>query len=329
MAEDFDVRTAIEYGRRTGLYPASVGPGMRPSIDQRVNDAVQEVSSLPSVPYPSTWSVVSKHPGVLGYQVMTDNEYQAASKYDMLMRRLQAIQQDDPSAFRRSAIAQLLPDGNPQPIKAPGWFHDRERGADEPVPPYRHRGVFAPGQPGRTFMDLWMVPFSAVANNVIRPSYDLDKAVENQPAQLNNATGGMYGLVTGKDMNPAWSSEQRYVESQGFASPSMLATGGKPHLAYQYEGPSGTVDGPQVLEEIGYPDHWSRDFLGIAMEAPLDPATTSLGLMGKNLARAGRYASPAAKRAALGAAGRNLGGELAAPAVWTGVLEGARRMGED
>lgn len=319
-----EIRQAIATGRRTGLYPAAPSPRLNTSIDQQVAAAVDEISNLPRLPYPSTWSVVANHPGVLEYQVMTDDEYQQANKYDMLMRRLQAIQHENPSSWSGSAIAQLLPGGQPTPIKEPGWFGGERSGAT-PVPPYRYRGVFAPGQPGRTFMDLWMVPFSAVANNVVRPMADLDKAAEAQPAQLNSATGGLYNLARSKDMNPAWSGEQRFVEDQQFYSPDMLRTGGNPALAYRHYGHSGTVDGAELLGDFGYPDHWSRDFLGMALEAPFDFSTTSLGIMGKNAKRAMRYASPAARSAAMQNIGKGVAGEMAVPAAITGVLEAARQ----
>lgn len=333
----FQRRAEIAQGRTTGIYGLPTPPGMPasafdPGVDDLATEAGRAVMALPDLPYPSTAEVMANHPGAAGYQVLTDPEYQNVNKYDMLMRRLSAIQQENPSAFRRSEVAQSLTGGaTPEPVKdrslwGRAWGSEAGSGYS-PVPPYRHRGVLAPGQPVRNAWDLWMVPFSAVANNVVRPMYDLDKAVATQPAQLANATGGISNLIQGNEMNPAWAEERAFSEAAGPLSPAMILTQGNPAQMYKYDGPSGTVDGEEVLKETGYPEHWSRTALGMLLEAPLDPATTSLGLIGKNAARAMRYASPAARNAALRGVGSNVAGELYAPAAMTGALEYGRSLG--
>lgn len=334
MAEQspYGVRQAIEAGRRTGIYPLPTPPGMPktrydPTVDDSVQEAVEEIRDLPDLPYPSMADVAVNHPGALGYQVMTDDEYQNVNKYDMLMRRLATIQSENPSAFENSPFAMGLTGGTPAPVQDRGPF-PVARDLSKPVPPYRHRGVLASGQPIRNFAELWMAPFSAVANNVIRPAYDLDKAVKVQPSQFNTITGGLSNLVQGKEMNPEWSGEREFAGQSDFTSPQMLVTRGDPAKMYKSNEVSGTVDGAELLEDMGYPDHWSRMFLGMALEAPLDPATASLGLIGKNLARSARYASPAARAAALRAAGMSVGGELAAPAALTGGIEAAKALNQ-
>lgn len=330
-------RAEIAQGRTTGIFGISPPPGhpkgiLDPGVDDLVREAVQDIKALPKVPYPSTAEVMANHPGVAGYQVLTDKEYQNVNKYDMLMRRLQAIQNENPSGYQQSSEAQGVTFGiAPEPVRDRSMWGNAlgSKAGDgySPVPPYRHRGFLAPGQPVRNAWDLWMVPFSAVANNMVRPLYDLDKAVTTQPAQLANATGGISNLIQGKEMNPAWAEERAFSESAGPMSPAMLLTQGNPAKMYQYEGPSGTVDGEEILTETGYPEHWSRTALGMLLEAPLDPATTSLGLIGKNAARVMRYASPAARNAALRGVGSNVAGELYAPAAMTGALEYGRSLG--
>lgn len=335
----YGVRAAIAQGRATGIYGLPTPTGMPksdfdPGVDDLVREAARDVMDLPDLPYPSVASVAANHPGVLGYQVLTDDEYQNVNKYDMLMRRLAAIQGENPSGFKSSDVAQRVTLGeDPEPVRDRSWWGrawgSKPSGGHAPVPPYRHRGVLAPGQAVRTALDLWMVPFSAVANSVVRPMYDLDKAVAHQPAVLNTATGGLANLVQGKDMNPAWSGERAFSESAAPLSPAMLMTKGDPAKMYQYDGPSGTVGGEEILTDAGYPEHWSRTALGMLLEAPLDPATASLGMLGKNAARAMRYASPAARNAALRHMGGNLAGELYAPAAMTGLIETAKARQRD
>ena len=333
-------RAEIAQGRTTGLYGLSTPPGMPqtifdPGVDDLVREAVQDIKALPKVPYPSTAEVMANHPGVAGYQVLTDKEYQNVNKYDMLMRRLQAIQNENPSGYRQSSDAQGVTFGiTPEPVRDRSMWGNAlgSKAGDgySPVPPYRHRGFLAPGQPVRNAWDLWMVPFSAVANNMVRPLYDLDKAVTTQPAQLANATGGLSNVVQGKEMNPAWSEEREFSESAGPLSLPMMVGQGNPGATYLrdggYKGPSGTVEGEEILTEVGYPEHWSRTALGMLLEAPLDFATNSLKLIGKNAAMAMRSTSPVARNAALRGVGSNVAGEMYAPMGMTGILEAAKEM---
>ncbi len=331
-------RAEIAQGRTSGIYGLPTPSGMPasgfdPGVDDLVLEAKADIMALPKLPYPSTAEVVANHPGVAGYQVLTDPEYQNVNKYDMLMRRLEAIQRENPSGFRNSYQANALTGGiTPEPVRDRSMWGNRlgsEPGSGyEPVPPYRHRGVLAPGQPVRNAWDLWMVPFSALANNVVRPFFDLDKAAATQPAQLATATGGLSNLIQGKELNPAWSEDLENSKSAGPMSRAMIETQGNPAMHHEYKSkvPSGTVDGEELLTDMGYPEHWSRTALGMLIEAPFDPATASLGLIGKGLGRAMRYASPVARNAALRSVGRNVAGELYAPMGMTGFLEAAKRM---
>jgi hypothetical protein len=186
----------------------------------------------------------------------------------------------------------------------------------------------AEGQPVRTALEVINVPFAAVANNVVRPFLNMERAVEVQPKQLNKATGGLYNALRGEDPNPRWSAEQRFVEAVPFDSPLMTMTRGNPSLAYQqYEAPqeTGTVDGAELLGDMGMSPGWNRDLLGMVIETPLDPFTTSIGPMVRNAGRAMRYASPAARNAAIRGAALQGAGEFAVPpAVLTGLLEAAK-----
>jgi len=336
MADPRKIRAAVDVGRTTGIYP------LDPSVEERIQAAMDEVRDLPPAPYPSTASVVANHPGVAGYQVMTDPEYQQATKYDLLMRRLKAIQDDGKYAYRDSPMAQAI-EPNPEPLQdrsfwARAWGTEAPSGY-EPVAPYRHRGVMAEGQPVRNAMEVMNVPFAAVANNVVRPFFNLDKAVDVQPKQLNKATGGLYNAFRGEDPNPQWSAEQLFVESVPFDSPMMIDSQGNPARVYEVfkkytpSQETGVVDGSDLLGDMGMQPGWKRNLLGLAIETPLDPFTTSIGPMVKNAGRAMRYASPAARNAAIRGAGMEAAQEFVLPpAALTGLLEavkyGARNSGE-
>jgi hypothetical protein len=63
-------------------------PLTAPDVDDLVDKAYSDVRAMPKYPYPSLGSVIVNHPGVLGHQILTDEEYQEKRKYDELMRRL-------------------------------------------------------------------------------------------------------------------------------------------------------------------------------------------------------------------------------------------------
>lgn len=344
-----DPHAEIALGRLTGIYglPAPKDwPQL--SIDDptelEVQAARKEIAEQPSLPYPSMASVVANHPGVAGYQIMTDPEYQQAVKYDNLMRRLDAIKSARGGmAFRESPTAGLLTDGTykPEPMRDRSfwgrYWGSQPHAGTEQLPPYRHRGVLAPGQPVRNFMELWMAPFSAVANTGVRSLYDLDKAANEAPEVANKMFGGIPRAVRTLtepgykgEINADWATEQKVVESLAFDDPLMIHTRGNPskfYLQIPRENTPGVVEGAQILEELGYPEHWSRDLIGMGAESLVDPAS-GFGLVAKSIGRAGRYASPAARNAALRHAAGGLASE-AAPAVgWTALMESLRRAQE-
>ena len=323
-----EVRAAVDVGRQTGIFPLGAG------VNERILAAVEEVRDLPDAQYPSTASVVANHPGVASYQVMTDPEYQQATKYDLLMRRLQAIQQEQPDKYKGSPAAEVY-GPKPEPIRDRSFWAQQwgaePRGAYDPVAPYRHRGLLAPGQPVRNAMEVMNIPFAAVGNNVVRPFFNLDKAADAQPKQLNKATGGLYNAFRGEDPNPQWSDEQRFVEAVDFDSPLMEGSQGNPTRAWdqlQARVPNqqtGEVYGDELLGDAGMSPGLARQVLGAVVEAPFDPFTTAIGPMVKNAGRAVRYASPTARNAALRRVGADATQEFVLPpAVLTGLLEAAK-----
>jgi len=323
-----EVRASADVGRQTGIFPLGAG------VDERILAAVDEVRDLPDAEYPSMASVVADHPGVASYQVMTDPEYQQATKYDLLMRRLQAIQQEQPEKYKASPAAEVY-GPNPEPIRDRSFWAEKwgtePRGAYEPIAPYRHRGFLAPGQPIRNATEVMNIPFAAIGNNVVRPFLDLDKAAEVQPHQLNKATGGLYNAFRGEDPNPQWSDEQRFVEGIPFDSPLMEGSQGNPTRVwealqkYSPDQQTGEVYGDELLGDAGMSPGAARQLLGMVIEAPLDPFTTAIGPMVKNAGRAMRYASPTARNAALRRVGSAATQEFVLPpAVLTGLLEAAK-----
>lgn len=310
-----------------------------------VQQAYDEVKAAPPVEYPSTWSVVANHPGVAGYQVMSDPEYQQAVKYDKLMRRLRDIQREHGGlATRESPLFMALTNGSPEPIRDRSFWARQwgtpEPSGDKPLPPYRHRGVLATGQPLRNAFEAYTIPFSAVANTFVRPTYDLDKAAKAAPEVANKTFLGVPRAVRALadpsykgEINKLWANERKFAESVPFDDPLMAYTQGDPAQWFRESTAragatdQGVVDGTTVLEELGYPDHWSRNLAGMALEIPLDPMS-GMAAMAKNAGRLGRFASPAAKRAAVGGIARGLGSELAPAAGMTAFMEALRRASQ-
>lgn len=336
-----DPRSQIARGRLTGIYGDPL-PSESP-VDAEVQYALQDIGATPDTKFPSTASVVANHPGVLGYQVMSDAEYQNAVKYDNLMRRLESIQRGTGMQFRDSPAAGAYTGGTyrPEPMRDRSfwgeyWGSKPHSGAEQ-LPPYRHRGVLATGQPLRNAFDMWMVPFSAVANTAVRPMYDLDKAAAEAPEVANKAFGGVPRAIMAVadptyqgEPNPQWANERKFAESVPFDNPAMIETKGDPAAFYRMlpnNRPTGTVEGAQILEEVGYPEHWSRDLLGMGAESLVDPAS-GFGLVAKSLGRAGRYASPVARNAALRHAAGGLASEATPAAGMTALLEVLRRAQE-
>lgn len=338
-----DPRSEIAMGRLTGIYGAP-NPKDWPvttvddPVELEARAARQEMADLPDLPYPSTANVMANHPGVLGYQVMTDPEYQQAVKYDNLMRRLEAIKSDRGGmAFRESPTAGLLTGGTykPEPMRDRSFWGEywksKPHSGTEQLPPYRHRGVLASGQPLRNALELWQVPFSAVSNTAIRPWYDLDKAAAAAPEVANKAFAGIPRAIRAVtepgyegEINQDWADEQRFVENQRFDGEPMLATKGNPanlYRAMQTGSTPGIVEGPEILGELGYPEHWSRDLLGIMGESVLDPMS-GYGAVAKGIGGLGRSG---ARAQALRTAAGGLASEATPAASMAALLEVLRR----
>lgn len=283
------------------------------TVNEDIRAALDDVRSLPPAKYPSTWSVAANHPGIFGYQVMSEPEYQNRARYDELMRRLEAIKEKHGGmAYLDSPVAQQV---EPYP-KYTG-----------PTKPYRYRGVLANGQPIRNSLDVLQTPFSLVANTA-RAAWDLDKAAANAPAVANRTSFGLWNMAQGREPNEAWAKERAIIDKIPFDSPAMLATKGDPGQALGTMSEGGIVEGPQMLkEDFGFPDNWKTDMAGLALEAAADPVTGATQAI-RHLSKATRVAAPAARAAHLMRAGKLGAQEMYLPSVWVGLGELGRQQRE-
>lgn len=295
-------------------------------IYDRIQQAIDETAQMPRQPYPSMWSVVANHPGVLGHQILTDEEYQQKLKYAALMERLRKIQEEDAPGFNQAVIYRE-PDFNE--FTGKGYMRPvvgRELKFDDiDRSPYRTRGMLASGMPLRNAFDVMQAPFS-VAANTARAAWDLDKAADEAPHVANKATGGIWNAVQGKDPNEAWAQERATVGRIPFSHPFMFMGKGNPGAVLPQLPDRGIVEGPQVLkEDFGFPDDWKTDMAGYAMEAAVDPVTGATQAI-RHLSRGLRAAAPAARAAHAMRAGSLFGQEMAMPAAWVGIGEANRRL---
>jgi hypothetical protein len=300
-----------------------------PDIYDRIQQAVDETSQMPRQPYPSMLSVVANHPGVLGHQILTDEEYQQKLKYAALMERLQKIQEEDAPGFNQAVIYRE-PARNS--LTGEGYMRDvvgRELKFDDiDRSPYRERGMLSPGMPLRNAFDVMQVPFS-VAANTARSAWDLDKAAEEAPYVANKATGGLWNAFQGKDPNEALAQERALVGKIPFNHTLMFKTKGNPGAALPQLPERGIVEGPQVLkEDFDFPDNWKTDMAGYALEAAADPVTGATSAI-RHLAKGLRAAAPAARAAHALRAGRRFGPARAMPATWVGIGEASRRLEDE
>lgn len=241
-------------------------------VYNRIQDAVAQTRRQPRAQKPSIVDVALDHPGPLNYQIMGDQEFDNRQRYNDLIGRLEAIQEQSPAAFNRSDGARLL--------AGSGRDGDIVLPPSGPVKPYVERGYMAQGQPLANAVDLALIPFSAVANAATgllapkRPGQPdpLDEAVRRGPQQRNKATFGLASLLPGAPKTE-WSLENEYADSIPFDDPRMA--GGNPRSTYK-AGETGTMDGPQVLDSLGVEDGLAKTVGGFALEALLDPFTTGL-----------------------------------------------------
>jgi hypothetical protein len=312
-----------------------------PDIYDRIQQAVDETAQMQRQPYPSMLSVVANHPGFLGHQILSDEEYQQKLKYAALMERLQKIQEEDAQGFNQAVIYQEPAvnryTGKPYMRDVVGReleFDDIDRS------PYRERGVLSPGMPLRNAFDVMQVPFSVAANTArglyaagVNDMPMLDRAAKAAPEVANKATGGIWNAVQGKDPNEAWAQERAAVASIPFSHPLMYMGKGNPGAILARDLPpladNGIVEGPQVLkEDFDFPDNWKTDMAGYALEAAMDPAFGMTSGI-RHLSKAVRAAAPAAKAAHALRAGSLFGQEMAMPATWVGIGEANRRMEDE
>jgi hypothetical protein len=303
-------------------------------IYDRIQQAMDETAQAPRQPYPSMLSVVANHPGVLGHQILTDEEYQQKLKYAALMERLQKIQAEDTPGFNQAVIYRE-PARNS--LTGDGYMRDvvgRELKFDDiDRSPYRERGMLSPGMPLRNAFDVMQVPFSVAANTArgiyaagVNDMPMLDRAAKAAPEVANKATGGLWNAVQGKDPNEAWAAERAEVGKIPFSHPLMFMGKGNPGAVLPQLPDKGIVEGPQVLkEDFDFPDNWKTDMAGYAMEAAIDPVTGATQAI-RHLSKGLRAAAPAARAAHAMRAGGLFGQEMAMPAAWVGIGEANRRL---
>jgi len=297
-------------------------PLTAPDVDDLVDKAYSDVRAMPKYPYPSLGSVIVNHPGVLGHQILTDQEYQEKRKYDELMRRLESIRTELPDQFLQKKFE--------FPGMKPIMGRDIEVGPQD-TSPYRARGVMDAGMPVPNALQVLQAPFSLIANTA-RAAYDLPKAAEEAPYVANKATGGLWNAFQGKDPNPSWSREREFAASIPFDHPLQVFTKGNPGSAYNilYNPPPerGTIEGPDYLkEDFGFPDSLGTDIAGYALEAAADPVTGAAKAM-SHAGKAMKVLSPAARNAHAIRAASLLGQEIALPSAWSGV-SALNRMGSN
>jgi hypothetical protein len=287
-------------------------PLTAPDVDDLVDKAYSDVRAMPKYPYPSLGSVIVNHPGVLGHQILTDEEYQEKRKYDELMRRLESIRTELPDQFRQKKFE--------FPGMQPVMGRDIEVGPQD-TSPYRKRGVMDEGMPIRNAIQALQAPFSVVANTA-RAAYDLPKAAEEAPYVANKATGGLWNAVQGKDPNPSWSREREFAASIPFDHPLMMVTKGNPGSAYNtlYEPTErGSIEGPEYLkEDWDFPDSLGTDIAGYALEAAVDPVTGATQAM-RHAGKAITAANAAARNAHAIRAASLLGTEVSGPVGWSSL----------
>jgi len=293
------------------------------SVDDLVRQAYAEVAAEPNRPYPSMWNVAVNHPGALTHQILTDEEYQQKLKYDSLMRRLAAIQQQYPDQFGQRVFVDFG-DGNPV------------RGSDlkvgpQDTSPYRQRGMLEPGMPLANAFQVLQAPFSLIANTA-RAAYDLPKAAEEAPYVANKATGGLWNAFQGKDPNPSWAAERKWAGEVPFYSPLMMLTDGNPGLAEGLKPGNterGSIEGPEYLKsDFGWKDSFGTDLAGYALESIVDPVTGATDAITHAAKAASKPLSRAGAKHALRAAGL-MGKEMAFPAAFTGLGAYSRSQQEE
>lgn len=294
-----------------------------PSVDDLVRQAVSEVAAEPNHPYPSMWDVFVNHPGALTHQILSDEEYQQKRKYDSLMRRLAAIQQQYPSEFGKK---EFTIDGDGNPVLG----SDLQVGPKD-VSPYRQRGMLEPGMPVANAFQVMQAPFSLVANTA-RAAYDLPKSLEEAPYVYNKASGGLYNVYHGKDPNPSWSAEREWSGKVPFHSPLMMLTDGNPGLAEGLkpgDTERGSIEGPDLLKsDFGWKDSLGTDIAGYALEAVADPVMGATDAI-RHLAKASgnlfsRYGAKHATRAA-----SLMGQEMALPSAFSGMSAYSRSQKDE
>jgi hypothetical protein len=289
---------------KSGYIPAAAAG---PNIPWLVDDAKQKIAVQRPVELPSLASRMFHHPGVLGYAMRDQDEYNDAVKHDLLVKRLREIRDQFPNEFANTN-AGTGPDG--KPIQ----WGDVPLDQDTTPSPYKWRGISAPGQPMREGSD-WLRSVFSIPQNAVRVmggSVNQAKAESDMAKGLDTALMGIPSMIQGKDANPEWSGDKErpfaalerlteYPESQGLleAKPSNSD-----------EARDGITSFGQAFVDIGAPENTATYMVGGLLDGLTDPFP--LGPAAFRSAMAKQYGKAAIQAAA--EFGPNLGASyVAAP----------------
>ena len=265
--------------------------------------------------YPSTWSLVANHPGVLAYQLKTEPHYQQDMRRASWLDKVAAMQrqyQDDGRGLQfRDAV-------NPKFLEAV-----ERRG--ELKGPYWNRGVMAFGQPLREGLN-WAGAIPATIYNAGRMAAGVEGADRDFEDSADLASGRMLGLAVGRE-NPtqqAWEMERKAAEERPLEDLSFVMegkTGARilptmDNLQYESLASRGQTSGNNVLGELGVQEGWKRQLAGALMDAAVDPVSGARS--GIRALLGGKYLHAAA----------DIGSEMALPGAFIAAGEGLKRQAE-
>lgn len=138
------------------------------------NKTMAEAEAMEVPPYPGFFSRAINHPGLIGYETKTEDEWESDKRREYVLSRLAGEYRD--SHLRSAWGSNPLVDDVAQYRKDP----DSIGGL------YRHRGVMAPGQPVHNAL-TWLGSAGSYVNDVG------PKALANlADYTVSNATGGEY-----------------------------------------------------------------------------------------------------------------------------------------
>jgi hypothetical protein len=218
------------------------------------------------VELPSITERIVNHPGVVGYAMRDQDEYNDSIRHDALVQNLRDIRGQHPEEFQQT-IAGTRADGTPV------YWGEVPIDQDTTPSPYKWRGIAAAGQPLREGSD-WIRSVFSIPQNALRVfggSANQVDAESDLAKGLDTALMGVPSIVSGQDPNPEWSSSKDrpfsaldrlldHRNSQGLmeASPTHNARDGITTFA-------------EAFRDIGAPNSVATDVAGGVLDAVTDP----------------------------------------------------------